>query len=65
MQAFLSSTDTAIVFCLEPVTAGLVAVFLVAERLNGVQLAGAAFIVAAMISSQVPPPARRYADSEI
>lgn len=55
MQAFLSSTEAAVVFSLEPVVAGVVGVYLIGEKLSGPQLAGAALIVIAMISAEVLP----------
>jgi drug/metabolite transporter (DMT)-like permease len=55
MQAFLSSTEAAVVFCLEPVTAGVVGVYLIGEKLSGVQVVGAALIIVAMMSAEVLP----------
>jgi len=55
MQAFLSSTEAAVVFSLEPVTAGVVGVYLIGEKLSGLQLLGAALIIVAMISAEVLP----------
>ena len=55
MQAFLSSTEAAVVFSLEPVTAGLAGVYLIGEKLSGPQLMGAAVIIVAMISAEVLP----------
>jgi drug/metabolite transporter (DMT)-like permease len=65
MQAFLSSTEAAVVFCLEPLTAGLVAVYLVAETLTRVQVGGAALIIIAMIASEALPRMRSHAGSAI
>ena len=65
MQAFLSSTETAVIFCVEPITVSLVAVHLVAERLTRLQVGGAALIIVAMIRSQALPRMRRYARSAI
>jgi drug/metabolite transporter (DMT)-like permease len=55
MQAFLSSTEAAVVFSLEPVTAGIIGVYLIGEKLSGLQLLGAVLIIVAMISAEVLP----------
>lgn len=55
MQAFLSSTEAAVVFSLEPVTAGAIGVYLIGEKLSGLQLLGAVLIIVAMISAEVLP----------
>ncbi|HLW53785.1 MAG TPA: DMT family transporter [Candidatus Angelobacter sp.] len=55
MQAFLSSTEAAVIFSLEPVTAGVVGVYLIGEKLYPLQLVGAALIIAATISAEVLP----------
>jgi len=55
MQAFLSSAEAAVVFSLEPLTAGMVGVYLVGEKLRGLQLIGAALIIVAMISAEALP----------
>jgi len=65
MQAFVSSTETAIIFCVEPLTAGLVAVYLVGERLTSLQMGGAALIIVAMISPEAMARMRKYAGPAI
>jgi len=55
MQAHLSSTETAVIFSLEPVVAGLVGVFWVGESLSGMQLLGAVLILFAMLAAEILP----------
>lgn len=55
MQAFLSSTEAAVVFSLEPVTAGAIGVYLIGEKLSSMQLMGAVLIMVAMIAAEVLP----------
>jgi drug/metabolite transporter (DMT)-like permease len=59
MQAFLPSTEAAIVFGLEPVTAGVVGVYMIGEKLSGLQMVGAALIIVATISAEVRGSALR------
>jgi drug/metabolite transporter (DMT)-like permease len=55
MQRYLSSTEAAVTFSLEPVVAGLVGVYWLNEHLNALQLTGAALIIVAMLSAELLP----------
>ncbi|CAN7176942.1 DMT family transporter [Acidovorax sp. LjRoot74] len=57
-QQRVDAMRSAIVFGLEPVFAALTAWFLLGEQLGWAGLAGAALIVAALVFSQLPSPAR-------
>ncbi len=60
-QQRVDAMRSAIVFGLEPVFAALTAWVLLGERLGWAGLGGAALIVAALVFSQLAPPARRPA----
>jgi len=55
MQRYLSSTEAAVTFSLEPVVAGFVGFYWLNERLNAIQLSGAALIIVAMLSAELLP----------
>lgn len=55
MQRFVSSTEAAVTFSLEPVVAGMVGVFFLNEHFGRLQLFGAALIVVAMLSAELLP----------
>jgi drug/metabolite transporter (DMT)-like permease len=55
MQRFISSTEAAVTFSLEPVVAGIVGVYFLNEHLGPIQLAGAVLIIVAMLSAELLP----------
>jgi len=55
MQRILSPTQTALIFCTEPVFAALYAWWSAGERLGPVAFAGAVLIVCGMVLSEVTP----------
>ncbi len=55
VQRCLSPTDTALVFCLEPVFAAVWAAWALGERLGTVGSAGAVLILAAMLVAELSP----------
>lgn len=57
MQAYLSATEAAVIFSLEPVTATVIGVLWMGERFLPLQLAGAALILAAMLTAELLPRA--------
>jgi len=54
MQRFISHTNTALIFCTEPVFAALYAWYAINERLGAYGLAGAFLILGGMITSILP-----------
>lgn len=57
MQGYLSATEAAVVYSLEPVVATLVGVYWVGEQFTGSQMVGAGLIVAAMVGAELLPRA--------
>jgi drug/metabolite transporter (DMT)-like permease len=55
MQAYLSATEAAVIYSLEPVVASLIGVFYMGERFRPLQQLGAVLIVAAMLASELLP----------
>ncbi len=55
MQAYLSATEAAVIYSLEPVTATLIGVYWMGERFAPVQQLGAALILAAMVAAELLP----------
>lgn len=55
MQAYLSATEAAIIFSLEPVTATLIGAYWMGERFLPLQKLGAGLILAAMLASELLP----------
>jgi drug/metabolite transporter (DMT)-like permease len=64
MQAYLSATEAAVIFSLEPVTATLIGAYWMGERFLALQKVGAGLILAAMVASELLPRvlARRTAE---
>jgi len=58
MQRFISSTNTALIFCTEPVFAALYAWYAINERLGVYGLTGALLILGGMITSILPEKVR-------
>jgi drug/metabolite transporter (DMT)-like permease len=54
MQRFTTATQTALIFCTEPIFGALYAYLAADERLGAGALAGALFILAGMIISELP-----------
>jgi drug/metabolite transporter (DMT)-like permease len=55
MQAYLSATEAAVIFSLEPVTATLIGAYWMGERFLALQKMGAGLILAAMLTSELLP----------
>lgn len=55
MQAYLSATEAAVIYSLEPVTATLIGVYWMGERFAPAQQVGAALILAAMAAAELLP----------
>lgn len=55
MQAYLSATEAAVIYSLEPVTATIIGVLWMGERFRPLQQLGAVLIVAAMLTSELLP----------
>jgi drug/metabolite transporter (DMT)-like permease len=55
MQAYLTATEAAVIFSLEPLVATVVGVFWVGEHLLTTQLIGAALIFVAMLTAELLP----------
>jgi drug/metabolite transporter (DMT)-like permease len=55
MQAYLSATEAAIIFSLEPLTATLMGAYWMGERFLPLQKLGAGLILAAMLASELLP----------
>jgi drug/metabolite transporter (DMT)-like permease len=54
MQRYTTPTQTALIFCMEPVFAAASAYLVLEEKLGGMGLAGALLILVGMILSQLP-----------
>jgi drug/metabolite transporter (DMT)-like permease len=66
MQAHLTSTEAAVMFTSEPVSAAVISVFWLHEAMRPTQLLGGAVIVLAMLFSEIVPAIqRRAAISEV
>jgi drug/metabolite transporter (DMT)-like permease len=59
VQQRISAGRTAIILTMEPVFAALFGYWLAGDRLSPVQLAGAAFILSALVVGEVLPALRR------
>lgn len=55
MQAYLSATEAAIIFSLEPVVATVVGIYWMGDHFQPLQLLGAVLIVAAMLTAELLP----------
>ncbi|HUN88618.1 MAG TPA: DMT family transporter [Terriglobales bacterium] len=55
MQAYLSATEAAVIYSLEPVVATIIGVVWMGEHFRSLQLLGAVLIVAAMLTSELLP----------
>lgn len=55
MQAYLSATEAAVIYSLEPVTAMLIGVYWMGERFMAAQKLGAALILVAMLTAELLP----------
>ena len=55
MQAYLSATEAAVIFSLEPVTATIIGVVWMGDRFRPLQQLGVVLIVAAMLTSELLP----------
>ncbi len=55
MQAYLSATEAAVIYSLEPVTATLIGVYWMGERFARPQQLGAVLILAAMVAAELLP----------
>jgi len=55
MQAYLSATEAAVIFSLEPVTATMIGIYWMGDQFQMVQLAGAGLIVVAMLTAELLP----------
>jgi drug/metabolite transporter (DMT)-like permease len=55
MQAYLSATEAAVIFSLEPVLATLIGAYWMRERFLALQKVGAGLILAAMLASELLP----------
>lgn len=55
MQAYLSATEAAVIYSLEPVTATLIGVYWMGEHFAVLQKVGAALILAAMLTAELLP----------
>ena len=54
-QAYLSATEAAVIFSLEPVTATLIGIYWMGDHFQTLQLLGAALILAAMLTAELLP----------
>ena len=61
MQAYLTSTEAAVMFTSEPVAAAVISIFWLHEAMRPTQLLGGAVIVLAMLFSEIVPAIQRRA----